>query len=225
MNFVGPPNLTELACQACTAAQFRQEHFIRWIGAAGLEPHFHRQQWELAFVLRALESSGQMAHGRLGLGLGNGLPLVASLVARSGAHVETTPWSDLPDSAASRDFLWSCSLAGHLGSVAAGLDYLLRSLDALKPGGIAVHTFDFNVSSDVLTLESATVSLLRRCDVLELQSRLMAQGHAMLPLNFATGQLPEDQYVDQPPYVQATHLKLQIDAYVVTSFGVVIRKG
>lgn len=222
--FIGQPTLNRITCQACTASQYREEHFIRWITALGLEPRFHRQQWELVYVLRALEATGCLVPGSGGLGFGTGGAALVPLITACGATVHVEALERVPDPPPQLDFLWSCSLAGHLGSVEAGLDFLQRSLGCLRPGGIAVHTFDYNVSSDDDTLETASVSLLRRRDLVELQRRLSAAGHTLLPLNFADGSLPEDRHVDLPPYPQQVHLKLRIDRYDASSFGLVIRR-
>lgn len=123
------------------------------------------------------------------------------------------------------NFVWSCCALEHLGSLNAGTDFIVNSLACLKPGGIAVHTTEFNVSSDDVTFESPGLSLYRRKDLLALQERLIEMNCSMLPLNFHTGKLLEDQHVDLPPYEQKIHLKLQIQQFVVTSFGLVIRKN
>lgn len=132
--------------------------------------------------------------------------------------------NEIPDDLGSYDFLWSCCALEHLGSLDAGLDFIINSAKCLKPGGIAIHTTEFNVSSDFETLESPGLSLYRRLDFVQLQNRLCELGLSTLPMNFYTGNLPEDKYVDLPPYEQKIHLKLQIDQYVLTSFGLIIRK-
>src|SRR5262249_43993209 len=51
------------------------------------------------------------------------------------------------------DFLWSSCALEHLGSLRTGMDFVLKSAELLKPAGLAVHTTEFNVRSDVETLE------------------------------------------------------------------------
>jgi len=46
------------------------------------------------------------------------------------------------------DFLWSSCALEHLGTLRAGVDFIVRSARLLKPGGVAVHTTEFNVGSD-----------------------------------------------------------------------------
>ena len=45
------------------------------------------------------------------------------------------------------DFCWSSCALEHLGSLQHGLDFIENSLAILKPGGIAIHTTEFNLSS------------------------------------------------------------------------------
>lgn len=121
------------------------------------------------------------------------------------------------------DFCWSACALEHLGSIQDGLEFIARSIDCLVPGGIAVHTTEFNCSSNDETLDHASTVLFRKCDFLELADRLHSQGHS-LDFNFNLGQQLLDKHIDIPPYRADDHLKLQIDRYVSTSFGVIIRK-
>ena len=43
------------------------------------------------------------------------------------------------------DFCWSSCALEHLGSLRAGVNFIRRSLDTLKPGGYAIHTTELNV--------------------------------------------------------------------------------
>lgn len=133
--------------------------------------------------------------------------------------------NEIPDDLGTYDFVWSCCALEHLGSLKAGMDFIVNSTKCLKPGGVAIHTTEFNVSSDFDTMESPGLSLYRRLDFVDLQNRLCELGFSTLPMNFYTGNLPEDKYVDLPPYAQNVHLKLQIEQYVLTSFGLVVRKA
>jgi 2-polyprenyl-3-methyl-5-hydroxy-6-metoxy-1,4-benzoquinol methylase len=133
--------------------------------------------------------------------------------------------NSIPDDLGLYDFLWSCCALEHLGSLQAGLDFIVKSTKCLKPGGFGIHTTEFNVSSDFDTLESPGLSLYRRLDLIKLQDRLIEANCSMMPINFYAGDLPEDLHIDLPPYAQTVHLKLQIGKYVVTSFGLVLRKN
>lgn len=122
------------------------------------------------------------------------------------------------------DFCWSACALEHLGSIAKGLDFIVSSIDCLKPGGVAVHTTELNCSSDSETLTEGSTVLFRKRDFVALARRLAAAGH-QVSLNFELGDLPLDQHIDLPPYSADDHLKLQIEKWVTTSFGLIVRKS
>ena len=122
------------------------------------------------------------------------------------------------------DFTWSSCSLEHLGSIARGADFLLNQMDCLRPGGVAVHTTEFNLSSETETLDdNAFVVLFRRGDIHEIARRLADRGHA-LELDLTPGDGIADRFVDLPPYGQEPHLRLQWDRFVTTSVGLIIAK-
>ena len=136
--------------------------------------------------------------------------------------------NNIPSDLGAHDFVWSCCALEHLGSLKAGLDFIVNSAKSLRPGGLGIHTTEFNVSSEEKTFESQGLSLYRRKDFFELCDRLFETGCSVLPMNFHTGTLPEDKYIDQPPYgtqAERTHLKLMVEEFAITSFGLVLRRN
>jgi hypothetical protein len=103
------------------------------------------------------------------------------------------------------------------------MEFIERSLVALKPGGLAVHTMEFNIGSNDGTVETYNISALRRRDIEALASRLQAEGHEVLPINLHPGHEPEDELIDLPPF-GLPHLKLIIGRHILTSFGFAVRK-
>jgi hypothetical protein len=126
-----------------------------------------------------------------------------------------------------RDFelCWSACALEHLGSLSHGLDFIEASLDTLKPGGIAVHTTEFNITSNESTFESPLLSLYRKCDIERLLARLAGAGHEVLPLNLFPGSSPVDQHIDLPPFGVEPHLKIKVLDFVTTSIGIAVRKA
>ena len=121
------------------------------------------------------------------------------------------------------DFLWSSCALEHLGNLEKGMEFIYNAMDCLKPGGFAIHTTEFNVSSNSDTVDSGATVLYRKRDIEDVVNTLRAQGHKVdLDLREGTGKL--DQIVDLPPYKQLIHLKLQIGQYVVTSVGLIFQK-
>lgn len=120
------------------------------------------------------------------------------------------------------DFVWSACALEHLGSLNHGLQFIKNSLKCLKPGGVAVHTTEFNLSSNDITLETPGCSIYREKDIRQLIKELELDGHEVKPLNLNTGGSSVDNFIDAPPYGLSPHLKLVISNYVVTSIGLII---
>lgn len=128
-----------------------------------------------------------------------------------------------PDLGSEFDFLWSACAFEHLGSIERGKDFVVNAMRHLRPGGVAVHTTEFNVSSNRDTVIEGPTALYRRRDIQDLVNRLRDEGHD-IDVDFNAGKSPADKYIDVPPYTHATHIKLQIEKYVVTSIGLIITK-
>mgnify|MGYP005869253905 CR=1 FL=1 len=46
------------------------------------------------------------------------------------------------------DFLWSVCSLEHLGSLERGEDFVVEAMRCLRPGGVAVHTTEFNLDAE-----------------------------------------------------------------------------
>lgn len=123
------------------------------------------------------------------------------------------------------DFCWSACALEHLGSIEKGLAFIERSLGCLKPGGWAVHTTEFNISSNDITLETESTVLFRRRDMEQIAERLRSQGHFVAEFDFDPGQTSLDRYIDVAPYRSEPHLKLAIEGFSCTSIGIIIQKA
>lgn len=122
------------------------------------------------------------------------------------------------------DFVWSACALEHLGSLQYGIDFIKNSVRCLKLGGLAVHTTEFNLSSNESTSEEPSCSLYRACDIQRLITELQGTGFEVAPLNLNSGTCRVDNYIDIPPYGVSPHLKLLLSGYVVTSIGLIIRR-
>jgi hypothetical protein len=122
------------------------------------------------------------------------------------------------------DFTWSSCAFEHLGSIRHGLDFFVNSLKCLRPGGVAVHTTEFNLSSNFSTIEAHNLVVFRRFDIEDLERKVRAAGCELLPTNYHPGHTPVDRHYDIPPYAN-THLRIQLDRYVFTSIGLVAVKN
>ena len=130
----------------------------------------------------------------------------------------------IPDDLRGFDFTWSACSFEHVGSIELGEEFLVKQMECLRPGGVAVHTTEFNVRSDDETLSDGPTVLFRRRDIERMASRLSGLGHEIeLDLNLGDG--VADGTIDMPPYTHNPHLKLQLGAYVTTSIGLIVRKA
>jgi SAM-dependent methyltransferase len=132
--------------------------------------------------------------------------------------------NNIPPDLENFDFNWSSCSFEHLGSIEKGLHFLRNQLRTLKPGGWAVHTTEYNVSSEELTQDNNDTVIFRRKDIEGIVTELRNEGHFVEELDLSFGGMPEDYQVDTIPHEQKVHLKLQIDRFVVTSLGLIIRK-
>lgn len=132
--------------------------------------------------------------------------------------------TDLPADLSGYDFCWSACSLEHLGSLEEGTRFVVRAMDCLNPGGVAVHTTEFNLTSNAFTVAEGHDVIYRRCDIDGLVSRLRAAGHAV-EVDYDPGSGPLDHQIDSPPYRDEPHLKLLLYGYVSTSLGLIVVKG
>ena len=122
------------------------------------------------------------------------------------------------------DFVWSACAFEHLGSIARGLKFVEDAMKCVRPGGVAVHTTEYNLTSNDKTVDNNSTVLFRRRDMEELQARVEKLGYSMAPLNLHPGSHALDRVVDTPPYKLSPHLRLLMRKYAITSVGIIIRR-
>ena len=119
------------------------------------------------------------------------------------------------------DFIWSACALEHLGTLERGEHFIFQSLRYLRPGGVAVHTTEYNVASNTSTITAGQSNIFRRQDLERIGADLRWMGYGV-DLDFADGDRPGDGVVDPWPYTGEVHLKLLLEGYVATSFGLII---
>jgi GDP-mannose 4,6 dehydratase len=141
------------------------------------------------------------------------------------ASFRNVDMNNIPENIGYFDFCWSSCAFEHLGSIRKGLDFVIQSARLLKPGGVAVHTTEYNVSSNAQTLDNnVSFVIFRRRDIELLVDELKSEGFEVEPIDFAAGEDELERYIDLPPYVDEPHLRLQLAGkYVSTSLGIIIR--
>ena len=165
---------------------------------------------------------------------------VPSLVKREDFFARTqlvyVDMNDIPRSLRGFDFCWSVCAFEHLGSIDKGLRFVENAMETLGPGGVAVHTTEFNFYDDDVTVDNWGCVYFQRKHFLDLASRLRAKGYEVPPINFDLGTGPLDRFIDLPPYAHQVskelrklwstqeHLKIAHDGIATTCFGLIIRK-
>lgn len=139
----------------------------------------------------------------------------------------------------SYDFCWSVCALEHLGSINKGLNFIENSLKVLKSGGIAVHTTEYNYTNEPETIDNWPTVIFQNHHFEEIANKLRNQGYDVAELDFNVGNQPLDRFIDIPPYAigegwiskdnwndinQNAHLKLSVDGYPCTCFGLIIKK-
>jgi hypothetical protein len=125
------------------------------------------------------------------------------------------------------DFIWSACAFEHLGSLSAGVRFVVESMQLLKPGGIAVHTTEFNLSSDTATVEFGDGVIYRHRDIEALGRELRRVGGGLHEVDFDGGIHEFDIDYDYPPYLThgRQHIKLLLDGFIATSILLIITRG
>lgn len=122
------------------------------------------------------------------------------------------------------DACWSLNVASTLGSLDNAVAFLRGSLDLLRPGGVAVHVFDVNISSNVATPNSERLVALRRLDLERLALEVQQDGHRVEPLNFHPGDTPDDEEMAVGKTGRAWP-KRRFGAHVLAPFGLTLHKA
>ena len=104
--------------------------------------------------------------------------------------------------------------------------FIEEQMKCLKPGGIAVHTTEFNLTSNEDTIESPLLSIYRLQDIEKICRLLIQKGYHVEPIDTFTGNHKLDKYVDKPPYavLDSFDLRLTLGRYVSTSIALIIKK-
>lgn len=249
----GDPTLASPTSQLCTAEQFDEPDFRRIAAALTIDPVVHRKNWEWVYIVRVLEHYHLIRPNLRGLGFGCGTEKIPGYLASHGMFITATDappevgeaWAPsgqylrpeahervtygiadmraIPEHLNGFDFLWSSCALEHLGGLQPGLDFIVNAMRCLKPGGLAIHTTEFNLVSNDETFESPGLSVYRRRDIEAVADQLRAAGHEVAEINFFPGSGNLDTHIDLPPY-SIPHIKLLMMAHTFTSIGLIVRK-
>jgi 2-polyprenyl-3-methyl-5-hydroxy-6-metoxy-1,4-benzoquinol methylase len=143
-------------------------------------------------------------------------------------HVRTraVDMNEVPDDLGRFDLVWSCCALEHLGSPEAGLDFVERTLDLLKPGGVSVHTTELELTLREATADYGHLAVYRKDDLDRFAEQIRARGYEIETNWYVSLDSPAERWIALPPYPQddPAHLKLVIGESVSTSAGLLIRR-
>jgi 2-polyprenyl-3-methyl-5-hydroxy-6-metoxy-1,4-benzoquinol methylase len=127
----------------------------------------------------------------------------------------------------SYDFAWSSCAFEHIGNLEDGLKFVVDAMRLVKPGGIAVHTTEINLSSNHETLSDGGLCIYRKRDIEQLDRRLRIHRCGIENVDWNAGCEIEDLNFDTPPYFSSgkPHIKLELEGFITTSILLVVRKG
>jgi hypothetical protein len=239
--------------QIVTTNQFCEPDFKKWAcQELGWQFGFNRKLWEYSFILNAIDFFGKSS-GR-GLGFGVGREPIVPVLLRNGAKLVVTDLEDeqaqikgwdsmsfnlndnpniefsfvdmnsIPPDLNNFDFLWSCGSLEHIGGLEHGLEFIKKSMNCLNPGGLAVHTTEFNVHNGYSTYSTPGLSLYRQKDIEKLAYELRALGHN-IDFNFNLGNHELDKVVSDEFSPWEISLKVKLEGYIVTSIGIIVHKS
>ena len=164
----------------------------------------------------------------------NRLHLCSDDVFQRNVRYRNLDMNDIPEDLYGKfDFCWSSCAIEHVGSLQKSKQFLKNMMNVLRPGGVAVHTTEFNLSSNEATITEGDSVIYRKKDILEIATWMTDQGHKMAELDFSLGQQEGDHFIDTPPYFRPParyHLRLHIpfmrrfsNRLIDRTFGKVVR--
>lgn len=163
--------------------------------------------------------------------------LVEQAVFERRASLRFADMNAIPADLRDYDFCWSICALEHLGSIAKGVAFIENSLATLRPGGVAVHTTEFEISEQQPPIDDWPTVLFQRRHIVDLAERLRTSGHLVAPLDLSLGAGPLDRFVDVPPWShdlpahfqdwlgEPLHLKVAIEGRAATCLGIIVRKA
>lgn len=149
--------------------------------------------------------------------------IVADDVLARLVRTRTVDMNAIPDDLGQHDLVWSCCALEHLGSPRAGLDFVLETLQLLKPGGVAVHTTELELTRRAQTADYGNLAVYRLADLERLISDIRDRGFEIDANWYVSLETAEDRFVCPPPYA-LPHLKLLVGDSVTTSVGLIVRR-
>lgn len=201
-----------------------------------------RKNWELCFIVAALRERGMLRQSKKGLGFGVGNEPLPAKFRQWGCDIVATDmpleldngaWTKTGQHCSAAlpldmnriplhlfgqfDFVWSTSCFEHLGSIEKGLTFWHYMRALLKPGGVAVHVTEYNLTSKDETLDSGDVVIFREKDLRQMVPDI--------DLTVTNGDIERRLPTpDADGYYRMPHLRLPLGGFVLTSVGLIYER-
>ena len=137
--------------------------------------------------------------------------------------------TDLPEDLGRHDVVWPSCCFEHLGTPDAGIEFVRASMSNVDPGGVAIHTTEFDLTRRKPLLESGNVAVgdyvcfYRRQELRRLVDELRRDGFEIEMDWRVSRRHPMERKIDRPPYTHDPHLRIAVADRVITSVGLVVR--
>lgn len=154
----------------------------------------------------------------------NGLGICSPRKFKDHVSLQSLDMNKIPKSLRGKfDFAWSNCALGHLGSIDAGLDFIVNSAECLKPNGVAVHTTEVNVISNRETATSGGTVIFRPKDLLKLHRMLSRKGFELEVPGFNLGSSEQDQRISFKPEFGNDYSKILVSGHLATQIVLIIK--
>lgn len=223
------------ATKFTVARDFHTDWYQTWKQKLNLGDHIHRKCWEIATICETLASAGMLNTNKKGIGYGVGNEPLLTLFTKMGCTILATDglpstWSTMNDQFHTinqtietrivdmnwiqgavqpnhYDFSWSICSMDHCGSTWLTKRFLLNQMNCLKKGGIATHTAEYTINTELPKI--GTTTWLTWEDILDIQQLMTACGHHPAPIDWFIGDTLEDHIIDKIPYNGKIHIKCE----------------
>jgi hypothetical protein len=152
--------------------------------------------------------------------------IVGDDVLREAVSVRYIDMAKVPSDLGEFDLVWSSGSLEHLETADAGLEFVLRTLDLVAPGGVSVHTTELELAPHTETRNYGHLAVYRVEDLNGLVSRIRERNFEISCDWRVILDSPADRHVSVPPHDphEPVHLKLAVGDSVLTSVGIVARR-
>jgi hypothetical protein len=129
------------------------------------------------------------------------------------------------------DFIWSSCAIEHLGSPEKGLEFVMKSIEMLEEGGVAIHTTELELTQKNVTADYGNCAIYRLEDLKDLEERVRQRGFKIELNTSIDMSTPKDRWISRIPLVgvdktkDLAHLKLAIADSISTSFSIVVQRN